>query len=250
MLGRDRAKTLAKLATKKGRKGQGRILLDSVPLVFEGLELGLVEEVLHVAGEHRGLVAAAERLELELTETTPDVLAKVCNVATSPGIAAVARLPEHGAPGTWADESGVLVVYLDRLADPGNLGTVARSAAAFGASGLLLAPGCADPMSPKALRASAGALLRLPFASGEPADFAGSLDATWFRTVVRGGASITEIEPPARSVLWMGSEAHGATAARPAGEVVDMTIPMSGAAESLNVAAAAAVALWTFRRGV
>lgn len=248
MLGRDRAKMLAKLSTKKGRREQGAVLLDSMPLVLEGMELGLVEEVLHVPGEHPGLAAAAQRLEIPLTETTPELLAKVCHVETSPGIAAVARLTSSTPPERWGDGNGLLAVYLDRLADPGNLGTIARSAAAFGAHGLLLAKGCADPSSPKALRASAGALLRLPWVQGEPAGHADVLNSVWYRTVVRGGTSLAEIEPAPRAVLWLGSEAHGATASPPNAEVVDVTIPMSGATESLNVAAAAAVSLWELRR--
>lgn len=248
MLGRDRAKMLAKLSTKKGRREQGAVLLDSMPLVLEGMELGLVEEVLHVADEHPGLIAAARRLDIPLTETTPELLAKVCHVETSPGIAAVARLSRPAPPKEWGNAEGLLAVYLDRLADPGNLGTIARSAAAFGAHGLLLAQGCADPSSPKALRASAGALLRLPWAHGEPADHADGLGCVWYRTVVRGGTSLAEIEPARRAVLWLGSEAHGATAPPPEADVVDVTIPMSGATESLNVAAAAAIVLWELRR--
>ena len=137
----------------------------------------------------------------------------------------------------FADSRSV-VVALDAVQDPGNVGTIIRLAAAFDCSGVALLPGCADPYSPKAIRASAGAVLNVNVAetaahelieSGWPLFFA---DATGDR-----------IEPPPRhAVLIFGNEGAGVSpalrlAAKP------IAIPMSSRVESLNVAASAAILL-------
>jgi TrmH family RNA methyltransferase len=131
-----------------------------------------------------------------------------------------------------------------RVADPGNVGTLIRSADAFGAA-VGLSGGCADPTAPRALRASAGAVFRVPV---------GGFDAPVGRRialVAHGGTPLDEVELSDGAAFVLGAEREGLPA-----EVLDRcdeaaTIPTPGAAESLNVAVAGAIALyeWSRRRG-
>jgi TrmH family RNA methyltransferase len=131
-----------------------------------------------------------------------------------------------------------IVIALDGVQDPGNVGTIVRLAAAFDANGIALLPGCADPFSPKAIRASAGAILTVPVVSCTTDEL---LAAGW--PVVAADIRGDTADPPAvRAVLAFGSEGSGfsstlASAAR------TITIPISPGIESLNVASAVAILL-------
>ncbi|HSY52122.1 MAG TPA: RNA methyltransferase [Thermoanaerobaculia bacterium] len=131
-----------------------------------------------------------------------------------------------------------IVIALDGVQDPGNVGTVVRLAAAFDANGVVLLPACADAFSPKAIRASAGAILTVPVVSCSAAEL---LARGW--PIIAADARSEIADPPAqRAVLAFGSEGSGlspalATAAR------TIAVPMSPRVESLNVATAAAIML-------
>jgi len=135
------------------------------------------------------------------------------------------------------------VIALWEVSDPGNVGTLLRTADAFGA-GVSLSPKCADPTSPRALRASAGAIFRVPLV-----DWADVPDRR-VALVAHGGAPLADVDLSPPLTVLLGSEREGL----PAGLVADrskLTIPLPGKAESLNVAAAGAVVLYelTRRRG-
>jgi RNA methyltransferase, TrmH family len=129
-----------------------------------------------------------------------------------------------------------------RVADPGNLGTILRSADAFGAS-VALSPGCADPTGPKAVRASAGAVFRVPIAQFD--------DPTGRRIalVSEGGRKLADLEPGVPVTYVLGAEREGLPAEIVAACEESATIPLAPEAESLNVAVAAAIALYEHRRG-
>ncbi|HWB55458.1 MAG TPA: RNA methyltransferase [Gaiellaceae bacterium] len=135
-----------------------------------------------------------------------------------------------------------LGLALWRVADPGNLGTIVRVADALGPAFVALSPGCADPTGPKALRASAGAIFRVPLASF--ADAPGPRIAL----VPAGGVRLPEAELGERVTFLLGAEREGLPEDVVAGCEATATIPQSGDAESLNVAAAAAIALYEWRR--
>lgn len=161
------------------------------------------------------------------------------------GVLAVARLERPGLA-----ERGIgrreAWLYLDGIQDPGNLGAVARVAEGLGATGLLLSPGCADPNHPRALRGSAGSLLRLPVTRGvEPADArAWSAAAPWIGLEAHAGAEpLNTLHAATPFVLALGAEGPGLSAATR--ELLDrtVTVPLRGRLESLNVAVAAALVL-------
>jgi TrmH family RNA methyltransferase len=133
-----------------------------------------------------------------------------------------------------------VVLGLWRVADPGNVGTLLRAADAFGAS-VSLSPGCADPLGPRALRASAGAVFRVPLGAWD------DLPPRRVALVAHGGEPLAnvELEPPL--ALLLGSEREGLPADLATG-CHEVTIPLPGAAESLNVAMAGAIALYELSR--
>jgi len=164
-------------------------------------------------------------------DVEPALLAEVSALAHPPRVVAVYRradLPHGVRPVTLA---------LWRVADPGNVGTLLRSAAAFGA-GVALSPGCADVTGPKALRASMGAVFSVPASSfDEP-------PGTRVALVPRGGLPLPELEMEGDVVFVLGAEREGLPPEVLASCDVQASIPQSGGAESLNVAMAGTIALY------
>jgi RNA methyltransferase, TrmH family len=161
----------------------------------------------------------------------------LADTKTSQGVLALFERPRATLDQLFARADSV-VVALDGVQDPGNVGTIVRLAAAFDAAGVALLPGCADPFGPKAIRASAGAILNVQCAPASRDELLAR-----GRPVFAADARGEPIDPPARAaVLAFGSEGGGlseeiARAAR------TIAIPMSGRVESLNVAASAAILL-------
>jgi TrmH family RNA methyltransferase len=134
-----------------------------------------------------------------------------------------------------------VTLALWRVTDPGNVGTLLRTADAFGAA-VSLSPGCADPLGPRALRASAGAIFRVPLV-----DWAAS-PAPCIALVAHGGASLADANLEAPLTILLGSEREGLPEPLVT-QCHKATITLPGGAESLNVAAAGAIALYELSRG-
>jgi TrmH family RNA methyltransferase len=165
----------------------------------------------------------------------PELLAEVSALAHPPRVMGVFcrdDLPRGVRPATLS---------LWRVADPGNVGTLLRTADAFGA-GLALSPGCADPTGPKALRASMGAVFRVPTAPFEDAP------EPWIALVPRGGTPLRELELGEAATFVLGAERDGLPALVLDRCDVRATIPQPGPAESLNVATVGAIALYELMR--
>lgn len=192
-----------------------------------------------VEGEDAVAAATAEAVDLLRAgeDVEPRLLAAVASAPHPPRVVAVYRRADLPA---WEERDATLALW--RLVDPGNVGTLIRTADAFGAA-VVVSEGCADPTSPKALRASAGSIWRVPLG-----DWA-RVDSTQTRVALEahGGRSLASLDLTGRVAFLLGAEREGLPA-----EVerdVDATIPISGA-ESLNVAASGAIALYErARRG-
>ncbi len=171
-------------------------------------------------------------------DVEPRLLAEIASAAHPPRVIAVYRRADLPV---WEERAATLALW--RLADPGNVGTLIRTADAFGAA-VALSDGCADATSPKALRASAGSIWRVPLGHWEASD---SLLQGAVRVGLEAhrGAPLAELDLSGRVAFLLGAEREGLPA-----EVerdVDAWIPISGA-ESLNVAASGAIALYEWRR--
>ncbi len=179
-----------------------------------------------------------------ITAVSDEVMAAMSDTETPPGVLAV--LPAESRP--WPDAPTLLLI-LDGVGNPGNLGTMLRAAAAAGADGALLGPGSVDPYNPKVARGSMGALLRLPVRSAswpEIGQLAAGLDV-WL-AVARDGVAYTEVDWRRPSAILIGGEAHGAGATAEGVATGRVTIPMRDATESLNAALAAGVLLFEAAR--
>jgi RNA methyltransferase, TrmH family len=227
----ERLKLVRKLASRRWRAKLGLFVAEGEDIVAAALEAGLQPEVVLADAERPGLqdrLPGAEPVE-------PRLLAEASALGHPARVLAVFRrgeLPEGYRPVTLA---------LWRVADPGNVGTLLRAADAFGA-GVALSPGCADPTGPKALRASAGALFRVPLGRFEEAS------SPRVALVARDGTPLPELELGSEVTFVLGAEREGLPADVLAACEASATIPQPGSAESLNVAMAGTVALYELSR--
>lgn len=225
----ERLKELRRLARKRGRDESGRFVAEGEDLLAAADEAGW-QPVERYCAAGSGLPGTA---------VEPDVLAHVSQLGS--GTRALAVYEQRWAPAP----AGPLCVYLHGIADPGNVGTVLRSALAFGAASVALGPGCADPYGPKAVRASMGAVFLVPLAhaSGDPAELPGTtiaLDAHADAGPLHG-----PLAGPA--TLLIGAERAGLPAALLS--ACDRTARIPIRSESLNAAMAATIALYEATRG-
>jgi TrmH family RNA methyltransferase len=254
MIASRQNRTLKDMRRLRRSKGD-HAFLEGPHLIGEALAAGLALDTVlatpaFLAGpDGPSLVGALAAPPIEVEAGLLDELAD----ADSPrGILAVARLPRSGAAALPLVEDGVYV-YAEGLQDPGNLGAVARVAEAAGAAGLALSPGTVHPNHPRALRGSAGSLLRLPVATEvAPEELAGHLRAVgprWAALVPRGGEGLYAA-PLARGalVLMLGAEGAGLSRELSARADLKLTIPMASGVESLNAAVAAALVLFEVGR--
>jgi TrmH family RNA methyltransferase len=179
----------------------------------------------------------------EVLVATPQIIHKIAGVVSAEGILAEVAMPTSGSLQGYRR-----VLALDGVSDPGNMGTLLRTALAFGWEGVFLVENCCDPFNDKALRAAMGATFRLPLRTGTFADLQQLVKENGWHCLVAD----LEGEDPARVdcnqslLLILGSEAHGpSAAARQLGQAV--TLPMKGAMESLNVSIAGVILMFLLK---
>ncbi|MBE6787744.1 MAG: RNA methyltransferase [Ruminococcaceae bacterium] len=173
----------------------------------------------------------------------PDSLFKKISDTTSPqGIIALASMPKMN---NTINKNGRYIA-LENLADPSNLGAISRTAEALGVSGIILSSDSCDPYSPKSIRASMGTLFRMPLIIFD--DFSKAISESGLKSfacvVDKNAKSITEVSFENGSVVIIGNEANGLTEKTKQTANEQITIKMSGKAESLNAATAAAISIW------
>lgn len=180
--------------------------------------------------------AGVEPVELLVAGETvlPELLGEVSTLGHAPRVIAVYRRSD--LPVGARD----VVVALWQVSDPGNVGTLIRTADAFGAA-VALSDGCADPTGPRALRASAGAIFRVPLVDWD------ALPERRVALVAHGGEPLVDLDLAPPLAFLLGAEREGLPAEL-AADCLRVTIPTPGAAESLNVAAAGAIALYELSR--
>ena len=233
---------IRKLDSAAYRRKSGAFLCDSPKLVDEALHHGVaVTCVVAVQG-----AAFPEDLPEGVRRVTvpADVMGSISPLPTPQGMLAVCALPELAAPETLAPGR---YVVLDGVQDPGNVGAVLRTADAFGCTGALLLPGCADPYALKTLRASMGAVFRLPLYAVGVEKLPGLLAAAellLYGTALRHDTVDVRSRDLRRCALVIGSEGRGVSDRVLALCSETLRIPMTPHCESLNAAAAAAVLLW------
>lgn len=218
-------------------------MLEGAKVIGEALAAGAAVEALYVAaGATHGVVDAAARAGVPVFELAPGVLARVTDTVTPQDLLAVGAYLDVPLD---ALEGATFVVVCADLRDPGNAGTVLRTAEAAGAGGIVFCDGSVDVYNPKTVRASAGSLFHVPVVSGgDPVAVLERLGGWGLRrlgTTARGGLAYDEADLTRPVAVVLGNEAHGLPEAAEAALDAHVTIPMTGRSESLNVGMAAAV---------
>ncbi|CAB1128408.1 RNA methyltransferase [Candidatus Hydrogenisulfobacillus filiaventi] len=238
------------LANRQAREKWGQTVLEGVRLVEDAWRGGLVLEAviysprLVQTARGQGLLMALQSGRTRTLYVTDAVLAELADVETHQGILAVveARLPRLASALPPPGGMGVVLVGVQ---DPGNAGTLIRSAAAAGVDLVGIGAGTVDPFNPKAVRASAGAVFRTRVGWLEPGweQSLGGGGARWYAAEARGGRPYGEVDWSGTVVLLLGNEGAGLPAAvRERAQAV--SIPMEGGVESLNVGVAGSVLLF------
>jgi TrmH family RNA methyltransferase len=252
-----RVKQLRAAFAGQARLSGGLVAIEGEHLVFEAMRSGLMFKTIFI--NERAILPDWAPRSVELIELTDEVFASVVDTQSPQGIAALL------APPTWEIESAFaskpahrhapLLLVAAGLQDPGNLGTLIRSAEAFGASAVLTTPGTVSPWNQKALRASAGSVFRIPVIACTPPELAAlkmrglrlfaavADDPTHAKSI-----SVTESDLAQACALMVGNEGAGLSADLLALADERISIPTPGPVESLNAAIAGSLLLYEASR--
>ena len=251
-----RLKSAAKLLqSKKARQEQGEFLAEGYRLCMDALRSGLLPRQTFVTEQGMEHQDCTELLRAsEESYVIPQSLAaKLSDTRTPQGVFCVFAIPDNHA--RLAESKKNRVVILSSLQDPGNIGTIIRTAEAFGVDLVLMSSDCPDLYSPKTLRATMGGVFRMPIAVtddlfGEIALLKQQGCHVYAAALKENSIPITEVSFAGASAVVIGNEGNGLDDATIAACTAPVIIPMAGKAESLNAAAAATVAIWEMcRRG-
>ena len=248
-----RVKELRAALLRPGRGEAATVALEGIHLLAEALRSGVELETVLLAQGSESLLA-----ELGISESTEvlvlpqEILDSAVTTENPQPIAALVR------PGKWKwpdlfsrTHSSALVVVLAGIQDPGNLGTILRSAEAFGAGGVVSLPGTVSPWNPKAMRASAGSVFRLPWIESQPSRCFETLREAGIRTLAamaREAQPVEQVDLVNPVALVIGSEGSGLSPEIAVQCDAHITIPCPGPVESLNAAVAASVLLYEASR--
>ena len=241
-------RSLRGLRDRAERVASGRILVEGEVMIREAFACGLHIYDLIADEKHEAFAEEMQKRGANALLVPRNLLESVCDTKTPQGVCASFDAPK---PTDLRDLPDVIVA-LDGVQDPGNLGTIWRTADAAGFQGLLIGNGSADPLSPKVLRAAMGSGFRLPFAQAESLpDALNALHADGYTLIASdlSGADFYQRPNPGRKlVLIIGNEARGISDAVRNCADMRVKLPMRGGAESLNVAIAAAILMYDLMR--
>jgi len=248
----ERVKLVRALQTSgKSRRKENQIVLEGVRLIADALANGTAPDFVFYSGDSiekdqpgAALIADLERQEVTCLEITPEVLLHIADTQTPQGLIAVVPMPQLPVPGTLT-----LALILDGIADPGNLGTILRTAAGSGTDVVMLAPGCVDAFNPKVLRSGMGAHFHIPILRKRWADIERDLAGLpMYLADTHAETRYYSVDWTIPSAIIVGGEAHGAASTAQQIAAKTIAIPMAAATESLNAAVAAGVILFEVRR--
>jgi TrmH family RNA methyltransferase len=248
MISKNDLQYYSSLLSKKGRKAEKKFLVEGKKSVLEGVNSRYRCEVILVtnkfADEHSNALAELAILKKKFVSLKQKEFDKISDTETPQGIAAVFSKPEpEFSPGLFAEEK--IIVMLDNISDPGNLGTIIRTCDWFGVKNILLSENIVDYTNPKVIRASMGSVFHVNLYENITPDKLDDLKENGFEILCGDieGQSIFTYQNAKKIILILSSESHG-----PSEEIEKVSdkkicIPKIGNAESLNVASASAVLL-------
>ena len=240
------------LCDAKARRKSRRFVIEGARLCEDAARSGITVSAALVTASAKERYAAqwqaVEAVAAATYDIAPAISAYLSETQGPQGMFCLCDMREETALAVSPDE---VYLALEDVQDPGNLGTILRTAEAFGVGGILLSKGCCDLYNPKVLRASMGGVFRLPLTVCE--DFVGTLcelgtTLPVLASVVDGDALPVTAAPKNGAVAVIGNEGNGMSAAAIAACTHRVTIPMAGRAESLNASMAAGILLWELCR--
>ena len=244
------------LHSRRGRIKAGSFLVEGPQAVDAALQSGALVTEVFVLESDVSWSHAAESCGARVTRVAPEVMDAMAQTEQPQGVLAVCPLLASPSLESIMNRPGPILV-LESLADPGNVGTAIRTADAVGAAGVIVTSESADIHNGKVVRATAGSLFHLPIATGATLEeIATAAHAASRSMAVATGDGAVDLYAAVDSgavgdsTVWLvGSEAHGVSVLARSCADLTVTIPMAGAAESLNAAVAAAIVLYVTRHG-
>ena len=233
----SKIKQANKLKKKRERDKTGNALIEGIHLIEEAATSNIVINQLFIID--------IDRIDGELLEAAQEVyeinlkVAEVLSGTVTPqGLFAVIEKPQ------FAPDEHQQVLLIDRIQDPGNLGTLIRTADAVGLDLIVLEKGTADPYQDKVLRASQGSVFHIPIITTDLKQFMDEFDGDVYGTTVEGAVSYRQVESQNRFALLLGNEGEGVNQDLLEHTTKNLTIPIYGQAESLNVAIAGSIMMY------
>jgi TrmH family RNA methyltransferase len=255
VLSRREERLLRSLRQRKTREAEGLFLAEGVRAVEDlaasalPVRLAVAASTLGDTPRGRALLDVLASRGVAVHEAGERELAEMADTETPQGVLAVARIPSAALDDLAVDAEPAVLVVLDAVQDPGNFGTLARTAEALGAAGLIALPGTVDPWNPKSVRAAMGATFRLPVVPVDWEALSPWLSSRGFITLAAAAGGEPLPDPrPGRAALVLGNEGAGISNETRARADRVVGIPIRGRAESLNVAAAGAILLYELLR--
>ncbi|HEV7225956.1 MAG TPA: RNA methyltransferase [Pirellulales bacterium] len=245
----QRVKDAAKLRERRQREKQGRILIDGARELLRAIEAGIelaevfVCQSLCQTEDARRVLDLLDRTRAEILHVTPEVFAKLAFGERAEGVLGVARAPVARLE-DLQPPSDALVAVVESVEKPGNLGAVLRSADAAGVSAVIAAGRGVDLYNPNVIRASLGVVFTLPVAAAtaeETRNWLVGRNIRIFAARVDAERLYTDASYTGAAAIVLGSEAAGLSDAWSGADIAPIKLPMHGAADSLNISAAAAV---------
>jgi len=246
MIPQSKLKEYASLLQKKYRREEGKFLVEGKKLVKEGLEQSRYKcEIVFITNEFKDkneefIFSTFRHIQFEILRSVD--FNRLCDTQQPQGIAAVFQLPINEEKPKLVSRK---IVYLENIADPGNLGTIIRTCDWFGYGQILLSKNCVELYNPKVIRATMGSLFHVAVSENVELSFFSNLQQLGFEIFCSDleGQIFSDVEKPEKLVLCFSNETNG-----PSQELLDisnfkLTIPKKGNAESLNVASASAILL-------
>jgi TrmH family RNA methyltransferase len=256
-LSRPKLKYLRSLQQKKFRDREKRFIVEGFRLTSEALDSDfVVEEVFYTAGflenaEHAALVQRCRKGKRETIEVRTRELERFADTVTAQGVAALVRQRHFRLEDVvQTNRRRQVIIALDALAEPGNVGTIIRTGDWFGASGILLGRGTVELYNPKVVRSTMGSIFHLPIVSDvDLEDAVAQIRKQGFRVfaaTVDGDGRYDETSLASKAMLIIGNETQGVSQAVLSLADERITIPRVGRAESLNAGVAAGILLARF----
>jgi len=243
-----RVKALIGSKGAKERREQGLFVAEGVQCAREALATHEGPELKLLYATRAGLskISELDLNSIEIVEVSEAVMKAMSDTVTPQGLISLCYKPEPEFSELKATGKSRFI-YLHEIQDPGNAGTILRTADAMGISAVITSPDSVDMYSPKVVRSTAGSLWNVPVYEGISFDRVAAQFPSAQKLLLSSHArtSITELSIPGDCIAIFGNEARGVDAATLGASVTEVTIPMAGRAESLNLSAAASIVMFT-----